>query len=47
MEFSWITLIVAAIAIFVVWKVFAGVVKTIALLVILGIAAVLVFGGFA
>lgn len=47
MEFSWITLIIAVIAIFVVWKVFAGIVKTIALLVIAGVAAVFVFGGFA
>ena len=36
----WLLIVIA-------WKVFAGIVKTIVLLVILGAAAFFVFGGFA
>ena len=47
MDSSFITLLVAVIAIVIAWKVFKGIVKTIALVVILGLAALFVFGGFA
>jgi hypothetical protein len=45
MDSSIITIILALIAVFVAWKVFKGVVKTIALVVILIAAAIFVFGG--
>ena len=47
MDNSIVTIILAIIAIVVAWKVFKGVVKTIALVAILIAAAVFVFGGFA
>lgn len=45
MNSSIITLIVALIAVAIAWKVFTGMVKTIALVVILIAAAIIVFGG--
>ena len=45
MDSSLITIVLAVIAVIVAWKVFKGVIKTVALLVILGIAALVVFGG--
>ena len=45
MEFNIITIIAALILIAIVWKLFGGIVKTIALLVILAVAAWLVFIG--
>jgi hypothetical protein len=45
MESSLITIIVALIAILIAWKVLKGIVKTAALIMILVIAAVIVFGG--
>lgn len=47
MDGSILYLIGALIAVVIAWKVLKGVVKTVALLVILAIAAFLVFGGFA
>ena len=47
MSADWLTIILALVAIVVAWKVFKGVVKTIALVVILIAAAIFVFGGFA
>ena len=44
MESSIITLIVALILIVIAWKVLAGIVKTVALVVILVVAAGFVFG---
>ena len=41
-----IPLLIALVLIAIAWKVFAGIVKTIVLLVILGAAALFVFGGF-
>ncbi|WP_168157296.1 hypothetical protein [Erythrobacter sp. QSSC1-22B] len=40
-----VTIVVALVAIIIAWKVLAGLVKTVALLVILAIAAFVVFGG--
>lgn len=45
MDSSIITIIIALLCVFVAWKVFKGVVKTIALVVILIAAAIFVFGG--
>ena len=45
MTSSIITLIVAVIAIAIAWKVLKGLVKTVALVAILVIAALVVFGG--
>mgnify|MGYP000501249736 CR=1 FL=1 len=42
-----IPILIAVVLIAVAWKVLKGVVKTIALAVILALAAVFVFGGFA
>ena len=42
---SIVTLVVALIAIFIAWKVLKGIVKTVALIAILVIAALVVFGG--
>ena len=47
MDSSIDTIILALIAILVAWKVFKGVVKTVALVVILIAAAIVVFGGVA
>ena len=47
MSADWLTIILALVAIVVAWKVFKGVVKTIALVVILIAAAIFVFGGVA
>ncbi|WP_215228112.1 hypothetical protein [Erythrobacter sp. 3-20A1M] len=47
MPASVMTLTVALILVVIAWKVFSGVVKTLALLAILVVAAVFVFGGFA
>ena len=47
MDSSIVTIILALIAILVAWKVFKGVVKTVALVVILIAAAIVVFGGVA
>ena len=44
MEFDLITLIVALVCIAIAWKVFKGIVKTVALVVILLAAAGIVFG---
>ncbi|WP_279349822.1 hypothetical protein [Erythrobacter litoralis] len=40
-----VTIIIALVAVFIAWKVLAGVVKTIALVGILIVAAIVVFGG--
>ena len=40
-----ITLIIALIAIFIAWKVLKGMVKTVALVAILVVAGLIVFGG--
>ena len=45
MDSSIVTIILALIAVFIAWKVFKGVVKTVALVVILIAAAIFVFGG--
>lgn len=45
MDSSIVTIILAAIAVFIAWKVFAGVVKTAVLAGILIVAALVVFGG--
>ncbi|MBX7531509.1 hypothetical protein K3165_01070 [Qipengyuania sp. 1XM1-15A] len=45
MDSSIITIILALIAVMIAWKVFKGIVKTIALVVILIGAAAFVFGG--
>ena len=42
---NWLPLIIGLIAIVVAWKVLKGIVKTIALVVILAVAALVVFGG--
>ena len=47
MSADWLTILLALVAIVVAWKVFKGVVKTIALVVILIAAAIFVFGGLA
>ena len=47
MSADWLTIILALVAIVVAWKVFKGVVKTVALVVILIAAAIFVFGGLA
>ena len=47
MSADWLTILLALVAIVVAWKVFRGVVKTIALVVILIAAAIFVFGGLA
>jgi len=47
MDSSIITLIVALILIVIAWKVFTGIVKTVVLLAILAVAALVVFGGMA
>ena len=44
MESSLITIVVAILLVVVAWKVLKGIVKTIALLAILALAAVFVFG---
>ena len=43
MEFAF-PIIIALVLVFIAWKVLAGIVKTIALLAVAGIAAVYVFG---
>ena len=45
MSYDWLTILLALIAIVIVWKVFKGIVKTVALVVILAAAAIFVFGG--
>ena len=45
MDGSIVTLVIALIAIVIAWKVLKGVVKTVALVAILVIAALVVFGG--
>ena len=45
MTADWITIILAIIAVVIAWKVFKGIVKTIALVGILVVAAIIVFGG--
>ncbi|MBY6128812.1 hypothetical protein KUW15_08810 [Qipengyuania aquimaris] len=45
MDSSIITIILALIAVVIAWKVFKGIIKTIALVVILIAAAIFVFGG--
>jgi hypothetical protein len=40
-----LTIIIALVLVFIAWKVLAGIVKTVALVVILGLAALVVFGG--
>lgn len=45
MEFNIVTIIVALVLVALAWKFFAGIIKTIALLVILAVAAWLVFIG--
>ena len=44
MGYDWLTIILALIAVVIAWKVFKGIVKTIALVVILVAAALFVFG---
>ena len=45
MDSTLVTLIVALIAIVIVWKAMKGVIKTVALVGILIVAAIIVFGG--
>ena len=45
MDASVVTIIVALLAIFLAWKLLKGVVKTVALVAILVVAALVVFGG--
>lgn len=45
MDASLVTIVIAVIAVFIAWKVLAGVAKTVALVAILLVAALLVFGG--
>ena len=45
MDASIVTIIVALIAIVIAWKVLKGIVKTVALVAILIVAALVVFGG--
>ena len=45
MTYDWLTILVALVLIVVAWKVFKGIVKTVALVVILAAAAIFVFGG--
>ena len=45
MDASILTIIVALIAILIAWKVLKGIVKTVALVAILVVAALVVFGG--
>ena len=45
MDASILTIIVALIAIVIAWKVLKGIVKTVALVAILVVAALVVFGG--
>ncbi len=40
-----VTIIIALVAIFIAWKLLAGIVKTVALVGILIVAAIIVFGG--
>ena len=47
MTADWVTIVLAIIAVVIAWKVFKGIVKTVALVVILVAAAIFVFGGFA
>ena len=47
MDSSVVTLIVALILIVIAWKVLKGLAKTVALVVILAVAALFVFGGMA
>ena len=42
---NWLPLIIGLIAIVIAWKVLKGIVKTIALVAILAVAALVVFGG--
>lgn len=44
MEINIVTIIVALIAVAIAWKVFSGLIKTLALVAILAIAAFVVFG---
>ena len=41
-----VTIVLALLGIFIAWKVLKGVVKTVALVAILVVAALLMFGGF-
>lgn len=45
MTADWLTIILAIVAVVIAWKVLKGIVKTIALVVILIAAAAFVFGG--
>ena len=47
MSADWLTIILALVAVVIAWKVFKGIVKTVALVVILIAAAIFVFGGLA
>ena len=42
---SWLPLVIGLVAIVIAWKVLKGIAKTIALVAILAIAALVVFGG--
>ena len=42
---SWLPLVIGLIAIIIAWKVLKGIAKTVALVVILAVAALVVFGG--
>ena len=42
---SWLPLVIGLVAIVIAWKVLKGITKTIALVAILAIAALVVFGG--
>ena len=45
MDSSIITIILTILAVVIAWKVLKGVIKTVALVAILSVAAILVFGG--
>ncbi|EDL50385.1 hypothetical protein [Erythrobacter sp. SD-21] len=45
MSADWLTIILAIVAVVVAWKVLKGIIKTVALVAILIVAAMVVFGG--
>ena len=45
MSGDWLTIILAIVAVVIAWKVLKGIVKTVALVAILIVAAIVVFGG--
>ncbi|QZD88185.1 hypothetical protein [Qipengyuania psychrotolerans] len=45
MSADWLTIILAIVGVVIAWKVLKGIVKTVALVAILIVAAIVVFGG--